>query len=56
MRGSWPAVDAAPLWGLWLRRGGLLGARFATAMRGRALQGVFAAFMVMLAVLLALRA
>ncbi len=36
--------------------GGLLGARFATAMRSRALQGVFAAFMVVLAVLLALRA
>ena len=36
--------------------GALLGARFATGMKSRALQGVFAAFMVLLAVLLALQA
>ena len=36
--------------------GALMGARFATGMRTRALQAVFAGFMVLLAVLLALRA
>ncbi|HXC16852.1 MAG TPA: sulfite exporter TauE/SafE family protein [Holophagaceae bacterium] len=36
--------------------GALLGARFATGLRSRALQGVFAAFMVLLAVLLAIKA
>lgn len=36
--------------------GALLGARFATGMRGRALQGFFAAFMVLLAILLAFKA
>ena len=42
--------------GLGFAGGALLGARFATATRGRALQAAFAGFMVLLALLLAVRA